>query len=110
MSFIPDCREDEYYNQKYLNAADKEFIKGYDYAVESVLDSFFYNLDSYNFEVDGEDIDIGRFLENHEAIKDKFVDCMKIHFESDRDEMITSMIDHMNEEEYNKIKASVDGE
>lgn len=108
MSNIPDCRADETYNQKYLNEKDKEYIKGYDYAVEEVLESFFGNIEMYDLSVEGEDIDIGRILENHESILNKLKESMMDYFESSRDEMITSMIDNMDEKEYEEIKASVD--
>ena len=109
MTYIPNAREDDTYNEKYLNHDDKEFIKGYDYAVEEVLESFFNNLDSYDWDVDGEDIDLEKILTNHEKIAEKLLENLKKHFESDRDEMITSMIDHMTDEEYAKIRTEVDG-
>lgn len=108
MSYIPDCREDENYNEKYLNETDKEYIRGYDYAVEEVLETFFSNIDVYDLRVDGEDIDLGLILENHESILNKLKEAMHEHFESSRDEMITSMIDNMDDKEYEEIKASVD--
>lgn len=109
MSYIPDCREDENYNEKYLNHDDKEFIKGFDYAVEDALDSFFYNLDSYDWDVDGEDIDLEKILTNHEELCEKLKDNIKNHLESERDEMIVSMIDHYEDDEYAKIRTEVDG-
>ena len=110
MTYIPNTRTDENYNQKYLNEIDQEYVRGFDHAVDDCLDSFFYNLDSFDFEVEGEDIELGRFLDNHEEIKDKFVENMKEWFESCRDEMIVSLIEHMSEEEYDEIKARVDKE
>ena len=47
MSYIPDCRTDEYYNEKYLNAEDKEFIAGYDYAVEAIVSLIEHNVEIY---------------------------------------------------------------
>lgn len=43
---IPDCRRDDYYNQKFLNKHDKELLKEFDYAVDC-MDNFFNNLDVY---------------------------------------------------------------
>ena len=110
MTYIPSTREDDTYNEKYLNENDKEYVRGFDHAVNDCLDSFFYNLDAYDFEVEGEDVDLGRFLDNHEEIKEKFVANLKEWFESERDEMIVSMIDHMDDAEYEAIKAKVDKE
>lgn len=47
MSYIPDCRNDENYNQKYLNDKDREFVRGYDWCTEEVVDNFFNNMDVY---------------------------------------------------------------
>ena len=46
MSYIPNCREDENYNQKYLTGDDKEFVRGYDWCTEQAVDNFFDNFDS----------------------------------------------------------------
>ena len=129
MSYIPNCRIDDNYNQKYLNAKDKEFIKGFDWAVEQVFDNFFNNLDmldsdyletilkqevpedmqeeytmTFSF-TDGQDEK--RQVKTYEDyLRFKILEW----FESDRDEMITSMIDNMDEKEYNEIKERVDKE
>lgn len=109
MTYIPDCRNDDDYNEKYLNHDDKEYIRGYDYAVEDSLDCFFDNIGDYDFDVDDEDIDLGKILSNHESILNKLKEVLKEHFESERDEMITSMIDNMDDDEYSKIRTEVDG-
>ena len=43
MSYIPDCRTDEHYNQKFLTGADKKFVRGFDWCVEMAVDNFFDN-------------------------------------------------------------------
>ena len=106
--YVPDARTDEAYNQKYLNNIDKEYVRGYDHAVDDVLDSFFANLDIYDWDVDGEDIDLYKILTNHPDICDKLAENLKEFFESSRDEMIVSLIDHMDDEEYENIKKEVD--
>lgn len=108
MTYIPNVRTDEDYNDKYLAEKDKDIIKGYDLATETI-DSFFDNLETYDFEVDGEDIDIGRFLDNHLEIKELFKANLMEHLESGRNELVTFMIDNMSEKEYEKIKAKVNG-
>lgn len=45
MSYIPDCRTDEVYNEKFLKGNDKEYVAGFDYCVEMAVDNFFDNLD-----------------------------------------------------------------
>ena len=43
MTAFPDCRTDEDYNFDKLDEKNKEFIKGYDWATEEVVDNFFDN-------------------------------------------------------------------
>lgn len=95
MTYIPDCRTDEVYNEGNLNDRDKEIVKGFDFCAENAVVNFFDNIDVYEDELDipGEDIDIVRIIENHEEIKDALQECLKDWMEHTRDELITSMID-----------------
>lgn len=48
MTYIPDCRTDEFYNYDNLTKADKDIIRfGYDWNTEMVVDNFFYNIDDW---------------------------------------------------------------
>lgn len=130
MSYIPDCRKDRYYNQKYLNEKDKKFLAGFDWAVEMALDNFFDNnyLNGFN---DDEFITHELLQELPECEKGKYtiefdfldrkeeerevntiIDEVRMEIlnwaESERDMLITSMIDGMDEDEYNTIKEKVD--
>ena len=96
MSYIPDCRTDEYYNEKYLIQADKEVINGYDWCVEQVMCAF-ANID----ELDIRPSDVVKVAEAMEP-------WFRRWLESDRNELITSMLDDMDEEEYKKRKEEVD--
>lgn len=104
MSFIPDCRTDEYYNQKYLNKLDSEFVRGFDYCTTEAVECGFANIEDFfgEFEVDVRPSDIGKVTE---AVEKWLLDWI----EGQRDELITSMIDNMSDEEYTKIKSKVDG-
>lgn len=129
MSYIPDCRKDEYYNQKYLNEKDSEFIRGFDWCAEMAMDNFFNNIDDFferdSFimhmllqeipEVDHEVYEWNNsFSENPvenreiktylEKIRAYLIDWVEGH----RDELITSMIDGMDKDEYKRIKDKVD--
>ena len=106
--YLPNVREDEAYNQKYLTEENKTFLEGFDFAVDKVLGTFFGNLDNYSLAVDGEDIDLGRILDNHPKITAKLEEAMKDYFESERNELVVSMIDGMDDGEYEHIKALVD--
>ena len=102
---FPNCREDIDYNQAYLDNADKEYLKGMDFQADQAL-NFFNNMDAYEdeFDIEGEDINLINFLNNHSKILDKLKECIDDWLETQRDEMITSMIDNMDEEEYKKNK------
>ena len=129
MSRIPDCRSDENYNEKYLNKKDKEFVSGYDWCAEEVVDNFFDNLDVY-FDDDShlmhvlkeempesmqyeEEIEwsFGQREPEKREIK-TYLDLLRSKIqewiEDERDELITSMIDNMDDNEYELIKAKVD--
>lgn len=105
MSWFPDCRTHEFYNQKYLNDNDKEFVKGFDFAVEQVLNLVDNNADVYP--------DFEEILNRDKAVinvdKEKIVhEAIEQWLESERDMLITSMIDNMGEEEFESIKEKVD--
>ena len=107
MTWFPNCRTDEYYNEKYLNEQDAEFIRGYDWAVKEILNLFENNVEVFP--------ELERLLDDKTAIicegKANLVsECIEHWSEMERDELITSMIDGMEEDEYNSIKAKVDRE
>lgn len=120
MSYIPDCRRDEFYNQKFLSGDNKEFIRGFDWCVEEAVDNFFS--DNYDYD-DG--TEIAHFLNQKvpECLREKYVmeytfgnrpdeertvetysDLIRAELlawiESERNTMITGMINDMSDEEY----------
>ena len=109
MSRIPNCREDECYNERYLDEAEKDIIKGYDWAVERI-DNMMDNLEVYqeDMEIDGEDINLVRLLKNHEDVSQCFRDCIKHWMEMERNTIITSFIDNMTDKEYEEAKHRAD--
>lgn len=131
MSYIPDCRSDEYYNQKYLVGDDKEFIRGFDWCVEMEVDSFFDNFDvvgsdylelalarqvpeELQFEYETEDafsLFREESLPEHRKVE-TYLDYLwyklRMWIEIQRNELITVLLDEMDEEEYQKVKAAVD--
>ncbi|HCJ37809.1 MAG TPA: hypothetical protein DHV37_05725 [Erysipelotrichaceae bacterium] len=100
MSYIPDCRTDEYYNEKYLKHNSKLFVKGFDWAVKEIC-MMFSNLEVFP--------DVYGMLANDDDAQ-KVEDAIKFWAESARNELITSMLDDMTDEEYEEIKECVDGE
>ena len=98
MSMIPDCRTDENYNQKYLNEKDSDFLAGYDWAVKEIM-NMFNNLEFYP--------KLLGILEG--TNRDVAMCAVEDWAEAQRDELITSMIDGMDDAEYQSIKEAVDG-
>lgn len=77
---------------KNLNAEDKAFLEGYSAAIDSAT-SLLYNLDVYkgNFDVDGVDINLVRFLENHEEVREALEVSLRHWLETDKMEFLTQM-------------------
>lgn len=131
MSYFPDCRSDEYYNQKYLTGDDEKIIRGFDWCVEQVVDNFFDNFDV----VDSDYLDLALERQVPEDLRaeyemedtfhpfsegsrpehrkvETYLDYLRYRLlcwiESHRNELITAFLDEMDEEEYQKVKAAVD--
>ena len=128
MSFIPDCRNDDYYNEDFLTASDKAEVAGFDWCCEMAADNFFDNMDIF-FDEDShmrhmldeelpedmkEQYDVeSSFGEHHvetrevktygDLLRSKMLD----YIESVRDEMITSMIDNMPDEIFKAVRNKV---
>lgn len=89
---IPDCRHDDYYNYDFLSEEDKTLIDGFDLCANAVR-----NIDPDDIEIK---IDV-RQPDEH-AIVEAVIQALEDRIEAERDEMITSMIDDMPEDEYKK--------
>lgn len=131
MSYIPDCRTDENYNEKYVTGENKNFLLGFDWCTQMAVDNFFdNNFNEFDFNDDyitnifkrrvpdfmKEEYDMeNSFMEKeteHRKVE-TYADWLRMKIlewiEMERNELITSMIDDMDEDEYKKIKAEVDG-
>lgn len=102
--YISDCRKDKTYNYENLSEKDKEFVDGYDYCIENSINSFWYNLDVYlncdsylNLMLNDEMPEIMQ-SENCKTWCDFLKAALEDWVEKDRDEIITSIIDHYPEE------------
>ena len=118
---MPDCRNDEVYNAKNLTKTDKEFVDGYDWATEQVVDNFFDNNMS---ELEDEETYLGHILceelpknlqeeyemefafgnrENEVRQTKTYADLIRFKLlewlEMGRNELITSMIDSYGDDE-----------
>lgn len=127
---FPDGRNDNYYNEDFLDKPNKNFLDGFDWATEMAVDNFFDNNfgdlgmcenayltevlekevpDSLKQEYDMEFTFGDRETEKRE-IK-TYADYLRMKLlewiEMDRDELITSMIDGMDEDIYNAIRNKV---
>ena len=120
MTYIPDVRkkmitkvigkapEENAYWEGYLDDGDKKWIKGYDWAVDEVLSMIFDNIGDLELEVEGEDMDMARFLMNHPEIRQKMKDAFEQEFERSRDELVVAMIEDYSEEKYDQLKKIAD--
>lgn len=77
-----------------LSAEDKAFMEGFCAAIDSAA-SLTYNLDVYkdDFDIDGVDINLARFLENHEEVRRTLEESLAHWLETERIEFLTSMIE-----------------
>ena len=96
MSYIPDCRTDKAYNERYLKEDDAEFVRGYDWCAEKAVENAFDNLDAWEPDLDVRPSDIKKVAE---ALKPFLLGWIEMN----RNELITSMIDNMGAEEYRSI-------
>ncbi len=99
MSYYPDARTDDIYNQKYLVLTDARYVKGYDYAT-NVCSSFFDSILADKLDAVPDS--------SFKAITDKVKAALLSYIEVNRDALVTCMIDRMDDELFDNIKASVD--
>ena len=100
MGFIPDCRKDENYNYEHLKEnGDREYIDGYDKAVEQLEAAFDFAADSDSLleKLSGMELPDSLKGEDCNVVRDFWLLLMKNYFEATRDEIITSMIDNYEE-------------
>lgn len=118
---FPDCRNDEYYNQCFLDGIDKNSLRGYDFGSETV-DNFFDNPEFMNSD------DVMRFFDKElpKDMFDEYETCfadadvhierrevktygdyirmrLLIWLEMQRNEFITALIDTMDDALYEAI-------
>lgn len=83
---------------KDLSPEDKAFLVGFCRATDSAA-NLLYNLDVYqnNFDVDGVDINLARFLENHEEVREAMEVSLLHWMETEKMEYLTQMIESEQE-------------
>lgn len=81
-------------NLKKLIPEDKAFLAGFCAATDRAA-SLLYNLDVYqsNFDVDGVDINLVRFLDNHEEVRKTLEKSLMDWMETEAMEYLTQMIE-----------------
>lgn len=81
---------------KKLSPEDKAFLEGYCAATDSAAS---LNLDVYkgNFDVDGVDINLVRFIENHEEVREALEVSLVHWMETEKMEYLTQMIESEQE-------------
>ena len=96
---FPDCRRDKSYNQAFLSGTDKEWLRGFDFAIEMMM-VLFDNLDEYP---ELEDILTDNKAVIMEGKADLVKGCLETHMESERNMAIVGMIDDMDDDLFNAI-------
>ena len=91
MTFFPNVREDETYNQNLLKPPFIDRLGGYDYAVDEV-ETAFSNLDAH---ID-ESLVI-HYLTEHKEELEKIKNIILRYLEIERNEMVVSMIEAQTE-------------
>jgi hypothetical protein len=127
---FPECRNDNYYNEDFLGNTDKSFLQGFDWATEMAVDNFFDNyFGDMPIEENGElstmlNKELPDYLkekyemeftfgdrDNEEREIKTYADLLRMKLlewiEMERNELITSMIDNMDEDIYNAIRNKV---
>lgn len=119
MSIFPDCRNDSVYNQEFLERDDDIFLQGFDYAVDQIILLLADNLDVYENELtelcpEDHEIEEDEAFTTREDLypivqenKDILCAIIKDWLEQARNEAITSMIDAIPQEKFDKIKKEV---
>jgi len=89
MSYIPDCRTDDFYNYDNLEKDGKTIIDGYDFAIEDIK-----NIDVEDF-LDPS-VDLKYLVAHHKDAIEEVISEVLTRLEMSRNELITSMIDGQN--------------
>lgn len=98
MSMFADARNDDVYNQDFVCDTDKEFLRGYDFAMEQVLNML---RDLYNYMTRNELLEA---LIDKEDVEKMLSEKAEEYLEGERDMLVTSMIDSLDKEEYDVLK------
>jgi hypothetical protein len=93
---FPDCRKDETYNSDFLTGNNKSFIEGFDYTIKTA-ENLANNLDVY------ED-DLGDKFSIISKNFSLFLDILKDWCEMERNQLVTSMLDEMSDEEFEEAR------
>lgn len=83
---------------KNLSPEDNAFLQGFCAATDSAA-SLLYNLDVYkgNFDIDGVDINLVRFLENHEEVREALEVSLVHWMETEKMKYLTQSIESEQE-------------
>lgn len=96
---FPDCRQDEYYNYDFLNDIGKSIIDGFDGCAQSICIAF-DNMDDFN----GDELNVKP--SDIEAVAGALREWLAAWLESERDELITGLIDDMDDDEFSRLRAA----
>lgn len=93
MTYIPDTREEGPYCDKNIkDPLNREFVKGYDWAVEQ-LKNWFYNRDCVPSGFDSEETPAVASIMDNDKEADALSEILETWLESQRDELVVSILD-----------------
>ena len=119
MTMFADARTDDAYNEDFLNKMDKTYLAGFDYALECITCLFKGNVDVYENELsetkpENCEVEEGEIFATrpdlYDIVKENgdLLALVVSHWhESERDMLIASLIDNMDENEYQAIRNKV---
>ena len=116
MGYIHDARNDEYYNEAFLDEKNSNKIKGFDYCVEQIQNLLENNLECFQEELT-ETLAEGKICPDDEVFSTRedlyeilyenreLISCIVTAWaELERDELITTMIEDMPQDIYEELR------
>lgn len=107
---LPDCKTDEFYNEKYLKGGDADFVSGFDFCINDAIATIFDNLEDSDEEISfvGIHTDLGDFLSGNPDIFNALKRQFARSLQNERNELIMSILESKEDDEFEKRKKKVD--
>lgn len=106
---VPDCRNDNYYNEDFLTNDGKQYLQGFDFATDFIRTAAIDD-DLLNRQLPkdiGDEVKERYPDEDIKTIGDYISVLICEHLEMERDMLIVSLIESMDDDIYNAIRNKV---